>query len=119
MTGNFMIKTGELFAPKWWEIKQIEAKHNTKLRWLRGRGGVQLKAPGCWRRRRSHRLTEEVVPLRVQVRLVGQAASHHVQAVVLAGLQRHLARAVRTVQHLGGGSHAAGGRTDLEEAESG
>jgi len=62
-------------------------------------------------------LTEEVVPLGVQVGLVGQTPPQHVQTVVLARLQRHLARAVGTVQHLHGRSHAAGRHSDLEEEE--
>lgn len=36
-------------------------------------------------------LTKEVVPFRVQVGLVGQTAAHHVQTVILAGFQGHLA----------------------------
>lgn len=62
-------------------------------------------------------LTEEVVPLRVQVGLVGQTPTHHVETVVLAGLQRHLAGAVGTVQHLHGGAHTAGRRADLQTGD--
>lgn len=59
-------------------------------------------------------LTEEVVPLRVQVCLVSQTATHHIQTVILAGFQGYLARAVGTVQHLHGRSHTAGRGADLE-----
>lgn len=60
-------------------------------------------------------LTQEVVPLRVQVRLIGQTAPHHIQAVVLARLQGHLARTVGAVHHLHDGAHTADGRPDLRD----
>lgn len=62
-------------------------------------------------------LTQKVVPLGVQVGLVGQAAAHHVETVVLARLEGHLAGAVGTVEHLHGRSHTAGGGADLQEKE--
>lgn len=52
------------------------------------------------------RLTDEEVPLGVQVGLVGQAAPHHVAAVVLAGSEAGKSAAVGTVHHPGQG-HAA------------
>ena len=45
-------------------------------------------------------LTQEEVPLCVQVGLVGQAAAHHVEAVVVAGPQPRQPAAVRAEQHL-------------------
>lgn len=33
-----------------------------------------------------HNLTNELIPLGIQIRLVGETALHHVQTVVLAGL---------------------------------
>lgn len=58
-------------------------------------------------------LTQKVVPLCVEVSLVGQTATHHVETVVLARLEGHLAFAVGTVQHLHGCPHTARGCTDL------
>lgn len=69
------------------------------------------------RTRTPRLLTQKVVPLGVQVGLVGQTAAHHVETVVLAGLEGHLARAVGTVEHLHGRSHAAGGGADLQGEE--
>lgn len=48
-----------------------------------------------------------MVPLDVQVGLVGQAAPHHVVAVVLAGFQSGQSAAVGTVHHPGQGHAAA------------
>lgn len=45
-------------------------------------------------------LTYEIVPLKIEVSLVGQTASHDVRAVVVTGLHRHQALAVGTVDHL-------------------
>lgn len=57
--------------------------------------------------RREWPLTDEEVPLDVQVGLVGQAAPHHVAAVVLAGFQSGQSAAVGTVHHPGQGHAAA------------
>lgn len=48
-----------------------------------------------WRPKAS--LTQEVIPFCVQVGLIGQAATHDVETVVFAGLQRHLAGTIRAV----------------------
>lgn len=49
----------------------------------------------CWLQRLAlfpgRSLTEEVVPFCVQVGLVGQTPTHHIQTVILAGFQGHLA----------------------------
>lgn len=59
------------------------------------------------KRRAGGPLTDEEVPLGVQVGLVGQAAPHHVAAVALAGLEAGQPAAVGTVHHLGQGRAAA------------
>jgi len=46
-------------------------------------------------------LTDEVVPLGVQVGLVGQAAAHHIKTVVPAGPEPREPATVRAEQHLG------------------
>lgn len=51
-------------------------------------------------------ITYEVLPLRVQVGLVGQAALHNVGAVVGAGLDRGQATTVRAVNQLHQGLRA-------------
>lgn len=48
-------------------------------------------------------LTNEEVPLRIQIRLVGQTAPHYVVTVVVTGFQARHVAAVWTVQHLGQG----------------
>lgn len=60
------------------------------------------------------RLTNEEVPLGVQVGLVGQAAPHHVAAVVVAGFEGGQPAAVGTVQHLGQGRAAAWNHVHLK-----
>lgn len=42
-------------------------------------------------------LTQEVIPFCVQVGLIGEAPTHDVETVVLAGLQCHLASTIRAV----------------------
>lgn len=66
-------------------------------------------------------LTHEVLPLGVQVCLVGQAALHDVQAVVVAWLHIGHAPAVRAVHQLHDGASALVaqrylGETDLSQA---
>lgn len=61
-------------------------------------------------------LTDEVLPLRVQVSLVGQAALHDVAAVVGAGFDRGHAAAVGAVDHLHHGLHALGAEKNLARA---
>lgn len=58
-------------------------------------------------------LTDEVLPLRVQVGLVGQAALHDVAAVVGAGLDRGQAAAVGAVDQLHHGLGALGAEINL------
>lgn len=48
----------------------------------------------------SYCLTYKDIPLCIQVPLVGQAASHDIKAVVVAGLHRHQPSAVWAVHHL-------------------
>lgn len=59
-------------------------------------------------------LTDEEVPLGVQVGLIGQAAPHHVAAVVLAGFEARQSAAVGTVHHLGQGRAAAWNHVHLQ-----
>lgn len=59
-------------------------------------------------------LTDEEVPLGVQVGLVGQAAPHHVAAVVLAGFKAGQPATVGTVHHLGQGRAAAWNHVHLQ-----
>lgn len=85
-----------------------------------------MSSPGRWRdrpRRVSKRgggaggggpLTDEEVPLGVQVGLVGQAAPHHVAAVVLAGFEARQPAAVGTVHHPGQGRAAAWNHVHLQ-----
>lgn len=61
-------------------------------------------------------LTDEVLPLRVQVSLVGQAALHDVAAVVGAGFDRGQAAAVGAVDQLHHGLHALGAENNLARA---
>lgn len=58
-------------------------------------------------------LTYEQIPFGVQISLVGQAALHDVEAVVLARSHGGKTSAVRAVQHLHEGSDAPRGRADL------
>lgn len=60
-------------------------------------------------------LTDEEVPLGVQVGLVGQAAPHHVAAVVPAGPDGGQAAAVGAVHHLGQGRAAAWEHVHLQD----
>jgi hypothetical protein len=64
-------------------------------------------------------LTQEVVPLCVEISLVGQTATHHIKTEVLTRLEGNLARTVGTVHHLHGCPHTARGRIDLREEERG
>lgn len=58
--------------------------------------------------------TYEQVPLRVQVGLIGQAALHDVEAVVVAGPHSGESSAVRAVEHLHQGADAPWGGADLQ-----
>lgn len=60
-------------------------------------------------------LTNEEVPLGVQVGLVGQAAPHHVAAVVAAGPDGGQPAAVGAVHHLGQGRAAAWEHVHLQD----
>ena len=66
------------------------------------------------RRRPAAPLTYEQVPLRVQVGLIGQAALHDVEAVVVAGPHGGESAAVRAVEHLHQGTDAPRGGADLQ-----
>ncbi len=72
------------------------------------KGGIYI-----WNRTAA--LTDEEVPLRVQVRLVGQAAPHDVLAVVGAGFEACHSSTVRTVQHFSQGFTATWRYIDLQE----
>lgn len=61
-------------------------------------------------------LTDVLVPLGVQVGLIGQAAFHDVQTVVPAGLDGGHALAEGAVEHLGQRSHTRRGVAHLQEA---
>ncbi|KAL7853187.1 hypothetical protein SRHO_G00189720 [Serrasalmus rhombeus] len=65
--------------------------------------------------RRTEELTDEEVPLRVQVGLVGEAALHHVLAVIPTRPQSRESAAVRAVQHLRQSFAAAWRNVDLEQ----
>lgn len=73
-----------------------------------GRRRVRLRAS-------SGALTDEEVPLGVQVGLVGQAAPHHVAAVVAAGPDGGQPAAVGAVHHLGQGRAAAWEHVHLQD----
>lgn len=60
-------------------------------------------------------LTDEEVPLGVQVGLVGQAAPHHIAAIVPAGLEAGQSTAVGTVHHLGQSRAAAWKHVHLQD----
>lgn len=62
-------------------------------------------------------LTHQVLPLSVQVRLVGQAALHDVQAVVVARLHAGHAPAVRAVHQLHDGASALVAERYLRETD--
>lgn len=62
----------------------------------------------------ERRLTYEQIPLRVQIRLVCQAALHDVETVVAAGSHAGEASAVRAVEHLHESADAPRGRADLQ-----
>lgn len=58
-------------------------------------------------------LTYEVVPLSLQLPLVGQASAHDVETVVVTGLDGHEATAEWAVHHLGQGANPLGRGVDL------
>lgn len=60
-------------------------------------------------------LTDQVLPLWVQVRLVSQTALHHVGAVVGAGFDRGGATAVRAINQLHQSFHTLGTERDLKK----
>lgn len=60
-------------------------------------------------------LTDQVLPLWVQVGLVGQTALHHVGAVVGAGFDRGGATAVRAINQLHQGFHTLWTERDLKK----
>lgn len=66
-------------------------------------------------RRTGRALTDEEVPLGVQVGLIGQAAPHHVAAVVAAGPDGGQPAAVGAVHHLGQGRAAAWEHVHLQD----
>ncbi|KAL7846264.1 hypothetical protein AOLI_G00244560 [Acnodon oligacanthus] len=65
--------------------------------------------------RRTEELTDEEVPLWVQVGLVGEAALHYVLAVIPTRPQSRESAAVRAVQHLRQSFAAAWRNVDLEQ----
>ena len=60
-------------------------------------------------------LTDVVVPLWVQVCLVGETPLHDVEAVVVTGLDSRHGLAVGAVQHLGKSADAGWGTAHLQE----
>lgn len=73
-------------------------------------------------KKQNRNLTDVLVPLWIQVGLIGQAAFHDVQTVVPAGLDGGHALAEGAVEHLGqcahtrrGVAHLQGGRDEGEK----